>query len=94
MVMRIKIRVALLCRLFACLPGIIFFGYIGQCQTILWNGSGRYMLGMEIDRIDHAPWWKRTNNAILVPGIADSGTRQMFCIRGGILKEVGSTADS
>ncbi len=32
-----------------------FFGYIGQCQTIPWNGSGRYILGMEIDRIDRMP---------------------------------------
>jgi len=32
-----------------------FFGYIGQCQTIPWNASGRYILGMEIDRIDRMP---------------------------------------
>ena len=32
-----------------------FFGYIGQCQTIPWNASGRYVLGLEIDRIDHLP---------------------------------------
>ncbi len=32
-----------------------FFGYIGQCQTIPWNKSGRYILGMEIDRIDRMP---------------------------------------
>jgi hypothetical protein len=29
-----------------------FFGYIGQCQTIPRNASGRYILGMEIDRFD------------------------------------------
>ncbi len=32
-------------------------------------------------RIDPAPRWNRTNNAILVPGIAENGTRQMFLIR-------------
>ena len=32
-----------------------FFGYIGQCQTIPWNASGRYVLGMEIDRINRLP---------------------------------------
>ena len=32
-----------------------FFGYIGQCRTIPWNASGRYILGMEIDRIDRMP---------------------------------------
>ena len=32
-----------------------FFGYIGQCQTIPWNASGRFILGMEIDRIDRMP---------------------------------------
>jgi hypothetical protein len=31
-------------------------------------------------RIDPAPRWNRTNDAILVPGIADNGTRQMFII--------------
>ena len=28
-----------------------FFGYIGQCQTIPWNASGRYILCFEIDRM-------------------------------------------
>ena len=32
-----------------------FFGYIGQCQTIPWNASGRYVLGMEIANIDRMP---------------------------------------
>jgi hypothetical protein len=32
-------------------------------------------------RIDPAPRWNRTNDAILVPGIAENGTRQMFVIR-------------
>lgn len=32
-----------------------FFGYIGQCQTIPWNASNRYILGLEIDRIDRMP---------------------------------------
>jgi len=31
-------------------------------------------------RIDPAPRWNRTNNSILVPGIAPNGTRQMFVI--------------
>ena len=32
-------------------------------------------------RIDPAPRWNRTNDAILVPGIAENGTRQIFMIR-------------
>jgi len=32
-------------------------------------------------RIDPAPCWNRTSDAILVPGVADDGTRQMFEIR-------------
>ena len=32
-----------------------FFGYIGQCQTIPWNSSGRYILCLEIDQIDRMP---------------------------------------
>jgi len=32
-------------------------------------------------RIDPAPRWNRTNDAILVPGIDKNGTRQMFVIR-------------
>jgi len=32
-----------------------FFGYIGQCRTIPWNASNRYILGMEMDRIDRLP---------------------------------------
>ncbi len=32
-----------------------FFGYIGQCRTIPWNQSGRYILGLEIDNIERMP---------------------------------------
>ena len=32
-------------------------------------------------RIDPAPRWNRANNALLVPGIAENKTRQMFVIR-------------
>jgi len=32
-----------------------FFGYIGQCQTIPWCRSGRYILAMEIDEIARMP---------------------------------------
>ena len=32
-----------------------FFGYIGQCQTIPWNSSGQYILGLEIETIDRMP---------------------------------------
>ncbi len=31
-------------------------------------------------RIDPAPRWNRTNDAILVPGLAENGTRQMFIL--------------
>ena len=43
-----------------------FFGYIGQCQTIPWNVSGRYILGLEIDRIDRLPKPKECATVILV----------------------------
>ena len=32
-------------------------------------------------RIDGAPRWNRTNDALLVPGLAEDGTRQMHIIR-------------
>ena len=32
-----------------------FFGYIGQCRTVPWNANDRYILGMEIERIDRMP---------------------------------------
>ena len=32
-------------------------------------------------RIDPAPRWNRTNDAILVPGISENKTRQMFVIQ-------------
>ncbi|MEM7474134.1 MAG: hypothetical protein AAF483_04020 [Planctomycetota bacterium] len=31
------------------------FGYIGQCRTIPWNTSGRYILGLELDFINRMP---------------------------------------
>lgn len=43
-----------------------FFGYIGQCQTIPWNTSGRYILGLEIDRIDRMPKPEEAATIILI----------------------------
>ena len=43
-----------------------FFGYIGQCRTIPWNASGRYILGLEIDRIDRLPTPEEYATVILV----------------------------
>lgn len=43
-----------------------FFGYIGQCRTIPWNASGRYILGMEIDRIDRMPKPEEAATILLV----------------------------
>jgi hypothetical protein len=43
-----------------------FFGYIGQCQTIPWNASGRYILGMEIGVIDRMPKPDEAATIILV----------------------------
>ena len=42
------------------------FGYIGQCQTIPWNASGRYIVGLEIDRIDRMPKPEEAATIILV----------------------------
>jgi hypothetical protein len=43
-----------------------FFGYIGQCQTIPWNASGRYVLGLEMDFIDRLPKPEEAATIILV----------------------------
>ena len=43
-----------------------FFGYIGQCQTIPWNASGRYILGLEIDEIDRLPEPEDAATVILI----------------------------
>lgn len=43
-----------------------FFGYIGQCRTIPWNASGRYIVGLEIDRIDRMPKPEEAATLILV----------------------------
>lgn len=43
-----------------------FFGYIGQCLTIPWNANGRYILGLEIDRIDRLPTPQEYAMVILV----------------------------
>ena len=43
-----------------------FFGYIGQCQTIPWNASGRYILGLEVDEIDRLPEPEDAATVILI----------------------------
>jgi len=43
-----------------------FFGYIGQCQTIPWNASGRYILALEINTIDRMPKPEEAATVILV----------------------------
>jgi hypothetical protein len=43
-----------------------FFGYIGQCQTIPWNATGQYILGLEIDRIDRMPRPEEAATIILI----------------------------
>jgi hypothetical protein len=43
-----------------------FFGYIGQCRTIPWNADGRYVLALEIDRIDRLPTPEEFATVILV----------------------------
>jgi len=32
-----------------------FFGYIGQCKTVPWNASGRYILALQTDFQDRMP---------------------------------------
>lgn len=44
------------------------------------EGISKGQFGGDI-RIDPAPRWNRTNDAILVPGLAKNGTRQMFVLR-------------
>jgi hypothetical protein len=43
-----------------------FFGYIGQCRTIPWNGSGRYILALEIDSIERMPTANDTAQILLL----------------------------
>ncbi len=43
-----------------------FFGYIGQCQTIPWNATGQYILGLEIDTIDRMPLPGEAATVILI----------------------------
>ena len=57
--------------------------------TIYRLSNGAYAFSDGIDkgefsgniRIDPAPRWNRTNDAILIPGIDENRTRQMFMIR-------------
>ena len=43
-----------------------FFGYIGQCQTIPWNATGQYILGLEIDSINRMPKPEEAATIILI----------------------------
>ncbi|MCF8378462.1 MAG: hypothetical protein K9H49_02725 [Bacteroidales bacterium] len=43
-----------------------FFGYIGQCQTIPWNASERYILRLDIDTIDRMPKPSEAATIILI----------------------------
>jgi hypothetical protein len=43
-----------------------FFGYIGQCQTIPWNATDRYILAMEIDHIDRMPRPEEAATIVLI----------------------------
>jgi len=43
-----------------------FFGYIGQCQTIPWNASGRYILALQIDVIERLPQPEDAASVILI----------------------------
>ena len=43
-----------------------FFGYIGQCQTIPWNESGRYIVGLRADFQDHMPGPNEPADVILI----------------------------
>jgi len=42
------------------------FGYIGQCQTIPWDATGRYIVGLEIDAIDRMPRPEEAATVILI----------------------------
>jgi hypothetical protein len=43
-----------------------FFGYIGQCQTIPWNATGQYILGLEIGAIDRMPEPREAATIVLI----------------------------
>lgn len=43
-----------------------FFGYIGHCQTIPWNSTGQYILGMEIENITRLPKPEEAANIFII----------------------------
>lgn len=57
--------------------------------AVLRRSDGAFARSMGVEkgsyrgdiRIDPAPRWNRTSDALLVPGIAENGTRQMFVMR-------------
>ena len=53
------------------------FGHIGQCQTIPWNASGRYILCLEIDRINRMP---KPNEAATVCVIDTQNQNQIITL--------------
>ncbi len=58
-----------------------FFGYIGQCRTIPWNESGRYILGLEIDRIDRMPEPEDTARVFIIDTEKDNKINVSSTIR-------------
>jgi hypothetical protein len=64
-------------------------GKTGGIYTVYRIADGKYVRspavpgvgGSGATRIDPAPRWNRTSDAILTPGVADDGTRQLFLIR-------------
>ncbi len=47
-------------------PGFYFFGYIGQSQTIPWNGNGRYIITLHTDFHDRMPLASDAADIILI----------------------------
>jgi hypothetical protein len=52
-----------------------FFGYIGQCRTIPWNRSGRYIVGLRADFQDRMPGPQDAADVILIDTQAGNAVR-------------------
>jgi hypothetical protein len=58
-----------------------FYTVYGRSDGEYAHSEGVYKGAFDGDiRIDPAPRWNRTNNTLLVPGITENNTRQMFVI--------------
>src|ERR1041385_5855822 len=56
-------------------PAHHFFGYIGQCRTIPWDGSGRYIVVLRTTFQDHMPKPQEAADIVLIDTQNDNQPR-------------------